>query len=89
MRSLSGSKNPGNRPAWRRFGRVPTLGLVLLCLSFLGGFVWLTINDQAMASAAAVRAPTATPQSRPLPKTDQENFVWCEPLTNTAKYQRL
>ena len=52
MTSLSGSKNRGYRPAWRRFGRVPTFGLVLLCLGFLGGGVWLTIHDQAMASSA-------------------------------------
>lgn len=41
----------GRRSGCRRFGRVPTFGLVLLCLAFAGGGVWMTLNDQATAAA--------------------------------------
>ena len=79
MRRLSGSKNPGYRPAWRRFGRVPTIGLVLLCLSFLGGGVWLTLNDRAMASSgdSTVAAAADSGASAEV----QKQFKWFEPLT--------
>ncbi|MGO9113643.1 MAG: sodium/proton-translocating pyrophosphatase [Thermoguttaceae bacterium] len=87
MRCLSGSKKPGGRPAWQRFGRVPTIGLVLLCLSFLGGYVWLTINDQAMAASSASSAAAVAAKSTA--SEGLENFVWFEPLTNTAKYENF
>ena len=59
MKRFSGPENYGYRPAWRPFGRVPTAGLVLLCLGFLGGGLWLTLNDRAAAQAAtAAKADT-------------------------------
>jgi K(+)-stimulated pyrophosphate-energized sodium pump len=85
MRSLSGSKGPGYRPAWRRFGRVPTIGLVLLCLSFLGGGVWLTINDRAVA-ASSTKADDAKSSAS---ENGQAPFEWFEPLKNTAKFSDM
>ena len=88
MRRLSGSKNPGYRPVWRRFGRIPTIGLVLLCLGFLGGGVWLTINDRAMASAADSSSTTDVVKSN---ASGEEHgaFVWWEPLKDTVKYSDM
>ena len=88
MRSLSGSKNPGYRPTWRRFGRVPTIGLVVLCLSFLGGGVWLTINDRAVAASADNSSKSEVAKSNEGGE-EVAKFVWCEPLTNVAKYDDM
>ena len=87
MRRLSQSKNLGYRPAWRRFGRVPTVGLVLICLGFLGGGVWLTINDRAVAATAdsSSKADVVKPNAG----GEVAKFVWFEPLKDTAKYNDM
>jgi len=67
---------------------VPTIGLVLLCLSFAGGGVWLTMNDRAMASATS--ASTADPVKSVAAGEGQELFKWCEPLFDkTGKYSDM
>ncbi len=85
MTSSSESRNRGYRPTWRRFGRVPTIGLVLLCLSFLGGGVWLTINDQAMASSGSSTA-VAAEKSSAVEGVQAKKFPWFEPIRETDKY---
>ena len=85
MTSLPGFKTHGGRTTWRRFGRVPTIGLILLCLSFLGGFVWLAMNTPAVAASSA--SATAVAAEKASASEGQVPFVWFEPLTNTVKYQ--
>jgi K(+)-stimulated pyrophosphate-energized sodium pump len=86
MRSLSGSKNPKYRPGWSRFGRVPTIGLFLLCLSFLGGFVWLAMSDRAMAASASA---TKADNAQKVTAAGESEFVWWEPIKNTDKYSDM
>ncbi len=87
MRSKSGSQPPKYRPTGRRFGRVPTIGLVVLCVSFFAGGVWMTMNDRAVASSAtAVAAPGDKAVAA---EGASEAFKWLEPLKNTAKYNDM
>ena len=86
MTSLMGSTTPGRRPAWRRFGRVPTFALALICLGFFAGGVWLTIHDKAMAAPADSSAKAETAKGA----VTGEAFKWCEPIfDNTGKYSDM
>jgi K(+)-stimulated pyrophosphate-energized sodium pump len=75
------------RSRWQRFGRVPTFGLLLLCLAFAGGGIWLSMNDRARAESTS---PGKTASAAPATAGEEHgNFVWFEPLTNTAKYNDM
>ena len=63
--------------------------MVLLCLGFLGGGVWLTINDRAVASAADSSSKADGCQVQRRRARSKSKFVWWEPLTNTAKYNDM
>ena len=94
MRSVKGSAMPGYRRGWRRFGRVPTIGLVLLCAGFFAGGVWLTIHDNAAASTpvdSAAKADIAKTDTAKSEKAAEprEAFTWFEPLVNKDKYNDM
>jgi K(+)-stimulated pyrophosphate-energized sodium pump len=82
MTSVKRPVSRGPRQAWRRFGRVPTFGLVLLCLGFLAGGIWLNIHNSALGATVegATKADVAE---------TGEVFKWFEPLTNTAKFNEM
>ena len=95
MTSLSASKNRGYRPPGARFGRVPTFGLVLLCLGFLGGGVWLTLNERAAADAVSADKTVATksntvPEGKNAVAEGKKEFIWFEPISDkTGKFDNM
>lgn len=78
MRRETRSKDHGKGPAWRRFGRVPTVVLGLICAGFVGGGAWVTMQP-AMAADAAAAAPAGGKAA------EHAHQLWA-PLTDTVKY---